>query len=283
RQVTDVTGTASEALVREWRSRLAAYRPSGAPLDVQTQQTLFEMFNQAGELESELLLAEVPLRDLSAKAKEYLERTGKPSAATVPPQTVAAALAEGQHRAAELAKHLGRLRPLRARLATWNAALVKLATAETDPVRRFLAYHEARDYARALEALAELPAPLDHLPHILKQLDCLAQVGDAAGYRRVLSCHAGRLPVFPIDPATPDLFLAPARPALVGVQVNLATGQSALGSGFLLSDRLVATNQRWLIEEAEGRRTPINTDRVEVRLENGPRRVERVFLSRSPH
>jgi molecular chaperone DnaK len=282
RQFDDVAGINSEALVREWRSRLAAYRPSGAPLDAETQQTLFEMFNKANELESEILLAEVPLRDLAAKAREYLERTRNPSAGPQSSEAVAAALTEGQHLANEQAKHLGRLRPLRGRLAAWNALLVKLATTETDPLRRFLASHETHDYARALEALAELPSPLDHLPHILKQLDCLAQVGDAAGYRRLLSSHAEQLQLCPFDPERADLFQARAQPALARVQVTLADGRSVLSSGFLLSDRLVATNQRWLVEESAGERTPIGTDRIEIHLNNEPHRVERIFLTRSP-
>jgi molecular chaperone DnaK len=281
--VADVAGNDCESLLREWRSRLGAYRPSAIPPDVPTQQALYEMFNKANELESELQLVEVPLRDLASRAKDYLGRAGEPSAGPPSPQSVAVALAEVQHLSAELAKHLDRLRPLRARLATWNAVLVKLATAETDPLRRFLACHEARDYARALEALAELPAPPDQMPHVLKQLDCLARVGDAAGYRRVLSCHAGRLQPFPFDPGSPDPFLAKARPALARVRVALADGRSAPGSGFLVSDRLVATNQRWLVEEAEGRRNAIDPGRVEVHLDDRPRGVERIILPRPPY
>jgi molecular chaperone DnaK len=283
RQVADATGADTAAQLSEWRSRMAAYRPADAPPDAPTQQVLFEMFNRAGDLESELLLAEVPLRDLAAKAREYLERTGPPAGGPLAPDALAAALTAGQHLAAEIEKYLGRWRPLRARLAAWNAVLVKLATAETDPLRRFLACHEARDYARALEALAELPAPLDHLPHVLKQLDCLGHVGDADGYRRVLSGHAERLQLSPFDPERPDLFLARARPALAQVRVALADGRSALRGGFLVSDGLVVTNQRGLVDEAAGARTPIGADRVEIHLESGPRRVERIFLPRSPH
>jgi molecular chaperone DnaK len=281
RQVADVAAGGSEALVGEWRSRLAAYRPSAAPLNADTQQVLFEMFNKGNELESELLLAERHLRDLSAKAREYLERTGQAAAGPASAQALASALAEGQHLAAELARHLGRLRPPRGRLVAWNAVLVQLATAETDPLRRFLACHQARDHARALEALAELSAPLDHPPHILRQLDCLAGVGDVAGYRRVLSANAERLQLVLLDPERPDLFLSHARSTTAWVRVALADGRSALGSGFLLSDRLVVTNQRWLVEGAVDQRTPVGVDRVEVHLDNGPHRVERLFLSRS--
>jgi molecular chaperone DnaK len=281
RQVADATGRNSDALVREWRSRLAAYRPSSTRLDSETEQTLFEMFNRGNESESELLLVETPLLHLAARARQYLARTEKPSAGPLAPPALAAALAEGQHLASELARHLSLLRPLRGKLAGWNALLVKLATAETDPLRRFLACHEARDYARALEALADLPGPLDHLAHIQVQLNCLGQVGDAAGYRRVLFDNAERFQVVPFDPERPDLFLARVQPALARVQVHLADGRSALGSGFLLSDRLVATNQRWLVAAVAGPRMPIGADRIEVQLGDGPRRVDHVFLSRS--
>jgi molecular chaperone DnaK len=283
RQVEDAVDGGSEALVREWRSRMAAYRPGAAAPEPETQQALFEMFNKADELESELLLVDVPLRDLAANAGEYLSRAAQPSAGPASSTAVDTALAEGQHLAGELSRLLDRIRPLRARLGAWNALLVKQATAETDPLRRFLAHHEAGDHARALEALAELPAPLDHLPHVLKQLDCLARVGDADGYRRALSEHADRLQLLPIDRSRPDQFLARARPALARLHVALSDGRTSVGSGFLISDRLVAANQRWLVDKAAGPRAAIGVDRVELDMDGGRHRVERIILPRSPH
>jgi molecular chaperone DnaK len=282
RQV-DAAGSGSDSLVREWRSRLAAYRPSIVRPDAETEQTLSEMFNKGNELESELLLAEEPLRNLLARAAPYLERCRNASAGPLSSQALADALTEGDHLVNELAKRLGRLRPLRARLAEWNDLLVQLATAETDPLRRFEAFYETRDYARALDALAELPAPLDDLPHILKELYCRGQVGDAAGYRRLLSVHAERLQLVPFASERPDRFLARAQPALLQVQVARADGRSALGSGFLLSDRLVATNQHWLVEQVAGQRTPLSADRVKVHLGEEAREVDHIFHARSSH
>ena len=80
-------------------------------------------------------------------------------------------------------------------------------------------------------------------------------------------------------PTVSWLTLSPHWPEVPAVA--LADGRLALGSGFLLSDRLVATNQRWLVEEVAGQRAPIAADRVEIHLDNEPRRVERIFLSRS--
>jgi molecular chaperone DnaK len=281
-QITTVAESNCEALVGEWRSRMAAFRPAVAPPDAETRQTLFEMFNRSNELESELLLATVPLHDLLTKARAYLENTGRLPGGPTSAPAVATALTEGQHLVGELARHMSRLRPLRARLIAWNALLVKLATAETDPLRRFLACHEARDFVRALDALAELPAPLDHLPHILKYLDCLAQVGDASGYRRLALTHAEHLQLVPFDPERPNRFLMAVGPALVRVRVALADGRSVVCSGFIISDRLVATNQRWLVEEAAGHRAPVDVARVEVLLGDRLHRAERIFPRSSP-
>lgn len=277
-QASDADGGSSEAIVREWRSRLAAYRPSPIPLDAETQQTLFEMFNNANELESELLLTEVPLSDVVAKTTKFLEYAeklceGEPSA-----QDVAGALTQAHHLAGEIAKGQSRLQPLRSRLVAWNRVLVNLATAETDPLRRFLALHDAGDYARALEALSDLPTPPDYPPHILKQLDCLAKVGDAAGYRHQLSTHAEQLQIIPFYPEEPDSFLGHVQSALAEVRITKEHGRVAVGRGFLLSDELLATNQRWLVEEGAGQRRTVATERVEVHLDNVLRRVEHIFL-----
>ena len=116
-----------------------------------------------------------------------------------------------------------------------------------------------------------------------KQLDCLARVGDAAGYRRVLASHAERLQLSPFNPENPERFLARARTAVAKVQVAFADGRSQISSGFLVSDRLLATSQRWLVEADSRQRTPVDVGRVLVRMFNGQCRVEHVFLSRSPH
>ena len=273
-QVEDALGGDTRALLQEWRSRLAAYQPSGTRLDPETQATLMEMFNRGTEMESELLLVEVPLRDLAAHAREYLQRTEKETAQPATPEAVQASLGEVRQLLARLREHLARLRPLRSRLAAWNAILVSQATEQTDPLRRFLACHEARDHARALEALAELPAPPDHLPHVLRHLDCLGQTGDIAGYRRILIQNRERLLVTPIDQTRTEVFLDRVRPALARIRLPLAEGGGQL-AGFLVTDRLVATNQRAL-----GRET--DPGRVEVSVAGRANRVERIFLPRSP-
>ncbi|MFF1921286.1 Hsp70 family protein [Streptomyces sp. NPDC058221] len=255
-----------EVAWRELRQRLSAYRPSQAPTDPETQRMLGEIFNEANDREVELLLTEEPLRDLAAKAREYLNRTMGPAGAE-PGSTPDQDLAEARHLAAELGGLLDRLRPQLARLTAWNALLVRLATAEPDPLRRFRTAHDSGEYARALAALSGLSAPLESPEDLRRQLRSLAEVGDADGYRDALAAHAGRLGAVLLDPERPDLFLERFRSALVTV-----TGQAA-GSGFLISDRLVVTNRHLLPDDGRAEAG------VEVRVEGmGTRAVERVFL-----
>ena len=260
-QVADAAGIDTEALRQEWRGRLGACDPSAVPpaLDHATQRALVEMLNGGDEVEDQLLRAELALRDLAGEAREHLERPIDPGAS----------LTAGQELADELERRLGALRQPRERLAAWNAILTRLATAQTDALRRFRAFGEAGDYSRALEAQASLPRPLGHLPDVHMLLNCLAQVGDAAGYRRALLDHAELLRAVPANPAGP--FLAQARPALARVQAG-----PAQGSGFLVSDRLLVANQRGLAG-------PIATAQVEVRLREGRRRVQEIVLPPSPH
>lgn len=212
RQVADAAGIDTEALRQEWRSRLGACDPSAVPpdLDPAAQQALVEMFNSGDEVEDELLRAEFTLRDLAAQAGESLGRPIDPGAS----------LAAGRELAEQLERRLGGLRQPRKRLVTWNAVLARLATAQMDALRRFRAFGEAGDCGRALEAQADLPHPFGHLPDVLRLLDCLAQVGDVAGYRRALRDHVGLLRAVPIDP--PESFLAQARPALARVRAPRA-------------------------------------------------------------
>lgn len=256
---------------RELRQRLTAYRPSQAPTDPETQRTLSEIFNEANDREVELLLTEEPLRDLATKAREYLDRTlGAAGTGTTPDQNVA----QARHLAAELGELLDRLRPQLARVTTWNALLVQLATAEPDPLRRFRNAHDSGEYARALAALRALTVPLESTEDVRRQLRSLAEVGDADGYRDALTAHADLLGAVLLDPERPEIFLERIRAALVTI-----TGRAA-GSGFLISDRLVVTNRHLLLDaEADAE---ADAARVEVGVEGtGTRAAERVFLSDS--
>src|SRR5262249_43213959 len=136
--------------------------------------------------------------------------------------------------------------------------------------------HDARDHARAVEALAAAGAPLDHLPHLLRYLDCLAHLGDADAYRRAVAEGAALLGVVPPDATDPAPFLARVRPAVARVEVALADGRLALGSGLLVGGRLVATGRRLLVRDAGGGRKLAGAGQVRVWLGGTWRGVEAV-------
>ncbi|OLB67459.1 MAG: hypothetical protein AUI10_00025 [Actinobacteria bacterium 13_2_20CM_2_72_6] len=212
--VDEAAGGDAEAAWREFRQRLDVYRPSGAPLDTATQRTLAEMFAGAHELELELLLVQGPVGDLAGTARAYLDRPRQPD--------LDAELAEGRQLDDQLGRQLAQLRPLQERLGGWNDLLVRLAVATPEPLPRFRSLYGVGEYSRALATLAEVAAPLDPAD-LRRKLHCLAAVGDADGYRTAARAAAVALP----DPAGPV-------PAVVRV---------GAGAGFLISDRLVVTNQ----------------------------------------
>jgi molecular chaperone DnaK len=270
RLIADATADDGEASWREFRDRLAAHRPSGTSLTAETERLLGEMFNEANEVEVELRLVQGPLRDLAANATRFLEREGR-----------AGDLTEGEHLERELRGHLERLRPLLRRLAGWTSLLVRLAMAGGDPLSRFRSYHDAGEYARALRALAELRGGLDRPDDVRRQLRCVAEVGDADGYRRLLAANAALLGIAVADPDRPELLARRIAWAMVRVSVP-PTGR-AEGSGFLISDRLVVTSRHLLAWPAGGRRAAAEAGQVAVGLTAGPAAVEHLILPDAPH
>jgi len=266
RLIDEAAAGGGEASWREFRGRLAAHRPSRAPLEPETARALHEMFNEAHELEVELRLVQGPLRDLAVNAEQFLQRPARD-----------ADLAEGQHLERELREHLSRMRPLLKRLATWNALLVRLAVAGGDPLSRFRNYHDAGEYARALRALSELRSPLARTDDIRRHLHCLAEVGDADGYRDVLAANAALLGAVITEPGGPESLARHVSAAMVRVTAAAGPGP---GSGFLISPRLVVTNRHWLVSQGG---EPADAARIEIGLADGPAVAERVFLPGAPH
>ncbi|GAA4517770.1 hypothetical protein GCM10023191_090880 [Actinoallomurus oryzae] len=259
-----------DALWREFQSRLAAYRPQSAPLNEATQRVMLEIFNDSNDAGTELMLAGGPLRDLAAAARDHLRRPAADGD-----------LDEARHLERRLREGLDRLAEHVARVTRWNAVLKKVAGTETDPLHRFRNLHDTGAYARALAALEELPHPPEDPEDVERRLRCLAEVGDAGGYRAALLAAAGRLGCAVLDGDGTDAFLARAGRAFVRVTVTRAGG-TVTGSGFLLGDRLVVTNRHWLDDPAaeHGLAEPA---RVRVGTEAGPSAVRRIGLPDSPH
>ncbi len=260
-----------EAAWRELRHRLSVYRPASAPVDPEVQRMLVEIFNTSGAVEVEALLVQEPVRNLTAKARAHLSRPPGTAAAEARAEAEEQDLTEARHLAAELGRLLDDLRPRLEKLATWNALLVRLATADPDPLQRFRNAHDSREYAGALAALRRLSGPLESREDIGRQLRCLAEVADADGYRETLTVHAGLLNVALLDPARPEPFLDRIRAALVTIN------GSAVGSGFLITDRLVVTNRHLLADETDPGRVTITTDHTATRT------VDHIALPDSRH
>lgn len=222
----------ADAAWREFRQRLSAHRPA-AEVSAEDRRLLTEIFAEAGDREVELQLTREPLRDLAGQARGFLARADDDGAGAPDEQ-----LAQARHLAREMGALSARLRAVLERLAAWNALLVRLAAADGNPLDRFRAAHDAGDHARALTALRESATSPTDPADIRRRLRSLAEVGDARGYREVLTSHAERLGAAVLDPAHPEAFFARVCPALVTV-----TGRET-GAGFLVSDRLVVTNRR---------------------------------------
>lgn len=254
----------SEAGWREFRHRQAAHRPSQARLDAGTQQALVDMFSQADQVELDLGLARRALGNVVAGARDYVNRPLED-----------AALPDGERLLGQLRGQLKQLRSLMARVAPWNAALIKIAAADPDPLVRFRNRYASGEYRQALEALAELPSPPDHPDDIRRMLRCAAETGDRDRYGALLKANADRLAAGPVEPSGSDAFIDHVRPALV--RVTPAGGAS--GTGFLIREDLVVTNRHWLTHQADGQ-LPVSELRIDT--DAGARTVERVHLPDSP-
>ncbi|WP_203827603.1 Hsp70 family protein [Actinoplanes palleronii] len=214
--VATVAGRDVDAAWQRFCDRKAAHRPS-AHADADTQRTLIEVFRDANQTSIDLDLVRVPLRDLLTNARQHLDR---------PPADPAGDLATGQHLLHAVQRHLPRLDPLLARIARWNATLARLTMADPDPLWRFRAQHDTREYAPALDSLRAYGGRLSDPQDVTRHLRCLAETGHADTYRRVLAANAAVLGLVLPDPDRPERFLDPVRDALT--RVEAAGGPAAI-------------------------------------------------------
>jgi molecular chaperone DnaK len=285
--IADAETDDADTALRTFEDLLAAFRPPVAPLEAQTQQTLAEMFNPAvrTELAMDLRLVGQTACDLVAKAKEYLDL----KAAGADP-------AEGRHLATELARLVRRRQELLGWIRHRKSLLVSLAASVSDPIGAFRSRFGDEDFAGALKALGSRhpddPADLRRLLH------CLAEVGETDRYRQVLVDCNQLLPAVLLDPADPEAFLRRSGSAFVQVAATRPDGARILGVGFLVSERLVVTNRRWVIDRSADTQRALPPDRVDVledrrgddpgcpdpgQSEQAPRSVKQIFLPEAPH
>lgn len=262
----DAQLTDADALVREWRGRLDTYRPSAADPDPTTRSVLAEMFTTGNDVESELMAVELALHDLAANLRAHIGRPDHDSG-----------IAATRNLCEQLETNLDRYRQLRDTLARWNAVLVRVA-GQTNPLASFVAWHDAGDHARALDALAGHGVPLVDLPHVRRHLDCLAHVGDTTGYENLLRDHAAQLGAVPVDAADPAAFLARTRTAVVQMRVP----GGATGAGLILTRRLIVANRRMLVRKTvDGSDALLDAGDLDVLIDGQARAVHRIITS--PH
>jgi molecular chaperone DnaK len=263
-----------ERLFREWVERRDAYRPELSQPEEHDVSLFAEMFSRGASLEGELSSLNAPLRDLSAAARRFAEEQATSD------ENARALLDRGRDLKLRLEASVQRLRPLRRTLTEWISALTRAATRHPDPRRRFLAWHEAKDYRRALEAYAAIdPAP-DAVEEVERRLDCLGHLGELELYRDFAETHASRLGAEVIDWAKLDRFCAAARPRIAWIKVAHGVDRWS-GSGFLVGERLVATNQHVVVRELVQDRSVIPREAIGVHLDGRWREVESVILPSS--
>ncbi|GAA3204602.1 hypothetical protein GCM10010532_025830 [Dactylosporangium siamense] len=234
--VAEARSDDAEGAWQELRTRIDGYRPPATPPDPATVRILNAVLADGGDAGRQVRLLVAPLRDLAGLAEEFLRRDNGAD----PGQ----ALTEGRHLARELRGQLERLRALLDRIATWNATLVRVATAEPDPRQRFRHRHDTGDHAAALAAFDELGEPPADAADARRLLACLAAVHDADRYRRVLTGHAALLGI-EVATGPPELAALVLR-ALVEVAVTHPGGEVTRRRGFVLGDGTVVTNRLWL-------------------------------------
>ncbi|MEU4510912.1 Hsp70 family protein [Nonomuraea wenchangensis] len=239
---------------REFSGRLATYQPAATPHDDQTEQTLLEMFGTAEQVKVELSLIQGPMRDLMARGRVHLREDEGPE--------LERDLEEAAYLAAELQRQADLLEPVAAKVAEWNDLLARIHSDDPERLRRFRAHHGKGEYRRAVDALGERTARLEEPADIERYLHSLAEIGDTARYRDTLTANATLLGTPLLDPEDPDAFVRSIGASLFTVKVSQPGGGRALATGFLVRDRLVATDRRWLIDGDPD--LPIDPARIQV-------------------
>lgn len=235
-----------------WRERLEARRFPMNPTDREAQSALMEMFNGGTDVEARAGILQLRLDDLAATIRAFIESAG---AASKPGQAdpdavhaVRAALDAAAGYREKLQALVDESRPTRETLASWSALLARLATRVSEPLPRFVACHEVGDHAGATSAFARIPAGSLSASLIRRQLDCLAASNRHEGYRQAFLEHRDTLGVEPLDGARLERFVERISASIGWIQGRTSTGQRFTGSGFLVGDRLLATNRHVVLD-----------------------------------
>lgn len=224
--IDDDAPAGAEATLRQFRIRLAGHR-AAPPADPDARRELAAIVAEADTGDRELTEVVAVLRDLMVNARGFLRGS-----------ETAEALAQGRHLVRELRDGLDRLQSRLARVDRWSATLTRLAMTGPAPLDRFRQQHDTGDFAAALRTLAGVAEPLGP-DDLRRKLRCLAEAGDADEYRATLAA----LGVTP-----PGDLRAHARALAVALTVTRSDGTQVHGTGFAVTDTLVATNRHWIVD-----------------------------------
>jgi len=216
-----------------WNQRLIAYEAARGELAPapEDELVLVEMFRRRAETEADATLAKDRVTNLmreivSLDASASFDR--------------AASLLE---RARQAARDLAAIHD---RLARWQATLARIAQTQRDPMKRFASCHASGDHAAALAAFDEI-GPGDH-PRSLWEavLASIAAIGDRERYRAAFAESARALGTERADFERLNEFCRRAKPSICWIKTPTGTG-----SGFLISDRVVATAKHVIAKDRD--------------------------------
>jgi molecular chaperone DnaK len=185
-----------EAAWLEFGQRMAVFRPGGGPLDDETQRILADLFRRERELEATVRALAGAVPDLLDEGRALQAGSADASGPVAGSSAGGGDLGDGGGRAdpgrlaERLGTHVALASELLATLAAWNAALITASMACAGPLAMFRSNHDAGDYRAALDWL---PDPVEDIADIRRHLHCLAEVGDAEGYRDALLAQAEQL------------------------------------------------------------------------------------------
>jgi molecular chaperone DnaK len=234
RDLVDKSGAIDISTARqEFTDRKAAHHVTSVPLDDATQRTLIEIFRSDNQHLVDLELAGRSLLHATAEAEAYL---GRAETHELQEELVAAQSTE-----TELTAQLEHTRSLLEKLALWTSVLATLAMTDPDPVSRFRSQYDAENYYAAIETLRLMDASLSEAEDIERQLHCLAETGNSAGYRELLLVNAELLHVHSFTSQGISGSEGNAAALLARVSLVLPDGRRHERGGFVIGDGLVAT------------------------------------------
>jgi molecular chaperone DnaK len=237
----------------QWRRQIKAYQsaPNDYAPNPAEQQTLYRMFNQPADLLSSFELAADLFCNMEHRVQKLTDAfKGASCLQDQNPDEIQRLLEEARSVESNLPPLVSKLVKYNAEFTEWNNLLSNLRSRIPDPMRRFLACHEVGQYEEARLALLGSEIPTLDQPNSDRYLDVLGRTRDRLSYRRLIVESLSQFGARKIEFDKLNEFCQEILPSIAWIQLRNGRGSFAQGSGFLVSDSLVATN-RHVIESLE--------------------------------